>query len=273
MATSQAPVVSAPVVVITGASSGIGEGLAHGFHRRGATVVLVARRTDRLQRIVSTLNSIRPDSASYHSLDLSAEEGIEVLERILRSSRVDVLINNAGIGSFGDFADLPLARELSMLALNVVAPTRLAHAVLPQMRARGSGSLIWTSSVAALAPLPYMTTYAATKSFELTQALGLWQELKASGVHVLAICPGPTDTEFSGVARVPGTVTGLTRDTVQRVVEDSLRALDRRAPIVIPGWGSWFLALLARIVPILWTVRVTAFLLRGPLRKSRVQRD
>ncbi len=269
MASNHPAAVGNQVVLVTGGSSGIGEGLARGFHERGATVVLVARRADRLQAIVSELNALRAASASYQSLDLASEEGIAALEQFIRGTRVDVLVNNAGIGSFGEFADLPMARELDLITLNVVAPTRLAHAVLAQMRARKSGTLIWTSSVAALAPLPYMTTYAATKSFELTQALGLWQELKASGIHVLAICPGPTDTEFSGVARVPGTVTGLTRDTVQRVVIDALRALDQRSPIVVPGWGSWFLSLLARIVPVTWTVRVTAFLLREPLRKSR----
>ena len=266
-----------PVVLVTGASSGIGEGLARAFHQRGMDVVLVARRRERLLTIAAELNALRSGSASIQCIDLTREHsnadggvgGVAELEAFIRTSRIDILVNNAGFGSFGEFADLELAHELRMIALNVAAPTRLAHAVLPQLRERRQGALIWTSSVAAVAPLPYMSTYSATKGFELSQVLSLWRELKPYGVHVMAICPGPTATEFSGVARVPGTVTGLTRDTVQAVVADALRAFDRRQPMVVPCWGSWFLALLARFTPLTLSVRVTERLLRTPLLQSR----
>lgn len=220
--------------LITGASSGIGAGFAEELHRRGASVILVARRREALESLAARLNSVRAGSAEAIEADLTASAIDRVVARI-GAGDVDLLVNNAGSGSFGEFAELDLERELGMVALNISASLRLAHAAIPAMKRRGSGAIISISSVAGHAPLPYMATYAATKAFNYWHSIALWYELKPHGITVLTVCPGPVDTEFAGVARIPGQWTGVARDSVKTVVNDSLAALAGRRPLVVPG--------------------------------------
>jgi uncharacterized protein len=247
------------IVLITGASSGIGKEFAVQCHARGAKVVLVARREELLNELCQQLNQQKPNSAEMIVADLSKAEGdhsCNTIEDFLRSSDVTVLINNAGKGSFGSLAELPLERELEMVNLNVAAVVRLTRAALPGMRERGFGSIVTVSSVAAFQPLPYMATYAATKAFDFFFAIGLWAESRAYRVRSLAVCPGPTETEFAGVARVPGTATGVYRDSVTMVVEQSLAALDKGKLFVVPGLRSRGLAWLSRSIPVKFSTRL-----------------
>jgi hypothetical protein len=246
-------------VLITGASSGIGREFAIQCHKKGATVVLVARRADLLTELRDSLIAHRPASAEIIVADLSKREGegsCQTIEDYLKSSEVTVLINNAGKGSFGSFFDLPIEHELEMIDLNISAVVRLAHAALPGMRERGYGSIITVSSVAAFQPLPYMATYAGTKVFDFFFAMGLWAESRGYGIRSLIVCPGPTETEFSGVARVPGTASGVFRDDVTKVVAQSLVALDKGRIFVVPGLRSWLLAILSRCLPAKLTTRI-----------------
>jgi len=254
-------------VVITGASSGIGAECAKQFHALGGNVVLVARREDRLKEICEVLNGVRCGSASYRIVNLANpnDSAFLALEDELRNSHVDVLINNAGFGSFGEFAALPLERELEMINLNVIATTRLSHAVLGNMKARGSGALVILSSIAGFQPIPSMSTYAATKAFSLSQGLALHFEYAPYGVKVLTVCPGPVETEFGGVARVPGMVTGGVRDTPDQVVTELIAALNRGKAWIIPCLRARLLSIGSRLLPRTLTTYLTGRMLRPVL--------
>ncbi len=239
-------------VVITGASSGIGEFLAREFSRRGDKVLLIARREEKLRKISKEING------EYRVVDLSSEEETKKLADYLKTRRVDILVNNAGRGSFGFYEDQN--DDLLMIKLNTIAPTILSQAVIPQMKERRSGKIVFISSVCAFVPLPFMTTYAATKAFNLFQGRALKCELNQFGVGVVTVCPGPVNTEFGGVARVPGSMTGLPRDGVESVAKEILEKIDQE--IILPGvWGK-FLGTLTRLSPNLISSRVAYRFLR-----------
>jgi uncharacterized protein len=252
------------IVLITGASSGIGAAFADEFHERGAKVVLVARREAKLQEICSRLNSLRPNSAEYIVSDLAGGK-IEGLLEYIQSNQIEILVNNAGRGSFGYFESIPLDSELEMVALNITSTVRLAHAVIPQMKARRSGAIISLSSIAGFEPLPYMSTYAATKAFNLYHTLGLRHELAPFNVRALAVCPGPVDTEFGGVARVPGKFTGLARDSAQAVAKESIRALMKNKAYVVPCLQAKLMWFFVSLVPKTVSTYFTGKILKSTL--------
>lgn len=260
--------------VITGASSGIGAEFARQIHDLGADVVLAARRKDRLERLAEELTHKRGNSTEVIAVDLTSEQdtegvlGIRSLSEKLSTSCVDLLVNNAGAGSFGFFHEQEIDREIEMVKLNISAVLRLAHAVIPQMKQRRSGAIVCTSSIAAFQPLPFMSTYAATKAFDFFHALALHGELKSYGIRVLAACPGPTATEFGGVARVPGSLTGGPRDSVQAVVSQSLQALHKGHLFVLPGWRGKVLGALSRVAPYSLSVRIAQKVLADVYRKA-----
>jgi len=260
--------------LITGASAGIGAEFARQLHLAGADVILVARRKEKLQVFCDSLNAIRPNSAKAIVADLTQDQssnsetfGLKELCHFIESTPIDILINNAGIGSFGYFDVLPLDRELEMIKLNIVATTVLAHSCIAGMKKRKTGAIINLSSIAGFQPLPYMSTYAATKVFNLFQARALRQELNDFNIRVLAVCPGPTETEFFGVARVPGTMTGTRRDDVKDVVSESLLALEKDKAVAVTCFRSKLMAFGSRLVP---TALSTWFVKRTltPLIKS-----
>lgn len=257
------------IALITGGSSGIGAEFAKQLHTLGATVILVARRREKMELLASALNQIRPDSASFVVADLSTTSDLELIANKLRVENIDILVNNAGRGSFGRFEELSLEEELKMVDLNVRATIVLAHAAIPRWKRQQSGMLFGIASVAGFQPLPYMATYSATKAFDLNHTVALWGELKRFGIRVTAVCPGPTDTEFAGVARVPGKFTGAPRDPVEVVVRQSIRAAEKGLPFVVPGLRSWFLSLGPRILPLCVTTWLTEKVLHDILPTSQ----
>lgn len=254
--------------LITGASSGIGKEFARQLHAAGYSVILVARRTPLLEALALELTSQRADSVEVLRADLVEPADLASVESYIREHAIDVLVNNAGRGSFGAFETIDLAVEEEMVRLNSIATIRLAHAALPAMRAKKSGGIISISSIAGFQPLPFMATYAATKAFNLFHSLGLWYELRNSGVTITVVCPGPTATEFGGVARVPGMVTGTARESVNTVVRQSLVAFNRGQPIVIPGKKAKLLAAASRITPVVLSTWLTGKLLLPVLRAT-----
>ena len=192
--------------LITGASAGIGAEFAKQLHAKGCKLVLVARREELLRQISEELNNIRSDSVEYRAIDLTdrSEAGLKSLLSYIENIEIDILVNNAGRGSFGHFNVLDREVEEEIVHLNVIAPLLLAHKVIPQMKKRRAGDIVTISSIAGFQPLPYMASYAASKAFNYSHSLGLRYELKQFGINVLTVCPGPTNTEFAGVARVPG---------------------------------------------------------------------
>lgn len=250
--------------VISGASAGIGLEFTKQLHALGASVHLIARRESLLEEQVRQLLAVRPESASYDCADLTDPAALRGVADSLRSSTVDILINNAGFGSFGAFEQLDIEREKQMVALNVNATIELAHAVIPQMKAAKSGAIVGVSSIAAFQPLPYMATYAATKSFNLVHTLGLRGELAPFSIKVLAVCPGPVATEFGGVARVPGTLTGTARDSAEAVVRTSIKALIKNRAVVIPTLRGRLIAL-----PSIWLPKsISTVLVARVLKRS-----
>jgi short-subunit dehydrogenase len=260
---------SSKVALITGGSSGIGAEFAKQLHALGATIILVARRKEKMEVLTSTLNQIRPGSASFIVADLSNTNDLALVANKLRSEPIDILVNNAGRGSFGRFEELSLDEELKMVDLNVRATVVLAHAAIPRWKSQKAGMLFGIASVAGFQPLPYMATYSATKAFDLNHTVALWGELKRFGVRVTAVCPGPTDTEFAGVARVPGKFTGTPRDPVEVVVRKSIQAAEKGLPFVVPGLRSWFLSLGPRLLPLCVTTWLTEKVLYDILSTSR----
>jgi short-subunit dehydrogenase len=249
------------LAVITGASAGIGKAFAYELHNQGYNVHLVARRETNLLDICEQLNTRRINSASYAVLDLLDSDQCKELELYLSSNEVSLLVNNVGRGSYGYFEQLSRGQENDMVTLNVDVPLRLAHAVIPGLKARRSGGIIFVSSIAAFQPLPYMATYSATKAFNLHQALALRHELMEFNVNVTAVCPGPVDTEFGGVARVPGTVTGISRDTAELVAKESYKAYKNKNAIIVPGFSAKFYALASRVLPYWLTIKIVSKLI------------
>jgi short-subunit dehydrogenase len=189
-------------VLITGASAGIGAELARELARRGHSVVLVARRADRLADLAAELTREHAVAAEVEAVDLADAAARDALvERLHASGRAIVgVCNNAGFGSVGRFDRQPLERETEMVRLNVEALHALTGAFLPGMVERGAGAVLNVASIAAAQPLPTMATYAATKAFVVSFSEAVHTELHGTGVSVTALCPGFTRTEFGEVA-------------------------------------------------------------------------
>lgn len=249
--------------LITGASSGIGEAFARRLAARGDNLLLVARSEDRLAALCNELGRAHDVNAQYVALDLTADDAPQELfdETGRRGLEVDFLINNAGFGSMGDFTELDLDHELKMIELNIKSLVALTHLFLKPMRAREHGAIINVASTAGFQPIPYMTTYAATKAFVLSFSDALWEENRAHGVKVMALCPGVTDTNFfnaSEMERPPMRIA----ETPEQVVETGLNGLKRGRGHIISGWANYLLAESERLVPRSLVARVVGKALR-----------
>ena len=236
--------------LITGASSGIGAAFARKLAARGRNVLLVARSEEKLIALCNELGRVTSIRAQYVALDLQQHDsGAQLYEETKkRELEIDMLINNAGFGSMGDFGKLDLEHELEMIELNVRAVVDLTHRFLLPMRERKRGTIINVASTASFQPVPYMATYAATKAFVLSFSEALWEENRLHGVHVMALCPGVTETNFfhaSAIDRPPM----RTIQTPEEVVETALRAVDRKKNLVVSGWTNWVTVEAQRFVP------------------------
>ncbi len=248
--------------LITGASSGIGQAFAKTLAARGTNVVLVARSQDKLQSLSTDLTQKYTIRADMIVADLTHEDAVsrvatEVQERGLT---IDLLINNAGFGTYGPFASLSAEQEHAEVMLNVATVVALTHQFLPAMLERGTGAIINVSSTSAFQPVPYMAVYGATKAFILSFSEALWAEYRKHGVQVLALCPGPTATGFFDVAQ--GGPTWNMR-TPEQAVATGLHALERGRSFVIDGRANYFQAQGARFLPRALLARISARLMRS----------
>jgi len=255
--------------LITGASSGIGETFARKLAAQGHDVLLVARSEDKLIALCNELGLNHNVRAQYFVADLSQPDApARLLEETReRNLEIDLLINNAGFGSMGEFGKLDLNRELNMIDLNVRSLVELTHLFLQPMRQRGSGSIINVASTASFQPVPFMATYAATKAFVLSFSEALWEENRTYGVKVMALCPGVTETSFfeaSRMKRPPGRVI----QTSEQVVDVALRALKRGKSSVISGWPNRITVETERVVPRSLILRVVGAIMRPYLEKG-----
>ncbi len=236
-----------PITLITGASAGLGAEFARQCAARGEELVLVARRRDRLDAIAAELGGrihvvaadLAEPGAAGRLIEEVAALGLEV----------GTLVNNAGFGLAGRFAELPLERQLGMIDLNVRALTELTHRVLPAMRTRRRGGILNVASTAAFQAGPTMAVYFATKAFVLSFTEALHHELRGSGIKVSALCPGPTATEFGAVAGVTSRKFERLAGDAAQVVRTGLRALDRNQAIEVPGLQNKLGAQAYRLLP------------------------
>jgi short-subunit dehydrogenase len=226
-------------VLITGASGGIGYELAHRFARDGDDLILVARRADELAALAGALSGTHGVSATALAADLARPDAAPALadEVRRRGLHVDVLVNNAGVGVFGDFAESDLDAQLAMIQLDVTSLVHLTGLFLPGMVARGRGAVANLASTAAFQPGPRMAVYYASKAFVLSFSEALDHELRGSGITVTAVCPGPTPTGFQAAAGLQGSRllrAGLMMD-VGAVADAAYRGIRRGKRLVIPG--------------------------------------
>lgn len=245
--------------LITGASSGIGEAFARALADRGLETILVARSREKLERLAQQLREQQGVRADVLEWDLSVPGAASSLvDRLAADGRaVDWLINNAGFGDYGPFAESDRAKQAAMVDLNVRAVMELAHGLLPPMLERGRGTIVNVSSIAGFQPLPYMTLYAATKAFVLSFSEALWVETRDRGVRVLALCPGPTATDFFKTADFPSQVapTPQSAASPEEVVREAIAALEAgKSNAVTGGLGNQVLVNAPRFVPRSWLV-------------------
>lgn len=191
--------------LVTGASAGIGRALAEELAAGGTNLVLTARRRERLEELGAKLRTASGVSVEIVTADLAQPAGPEEVYLFTEQKgiAVDLLANNAGAGVYGEFQDTKLASQLDMVNVNCAAVVHLTHLFLPQMLERHQGHILVVASTAAFQAVPYISTYAATKAFDLFFAEGLGEEVSRYGVHICALCPGPTATEFGEVAGTP----------------------------------------------------------------------
>jgi len=242
----------AETVLITGASSGIGRELARCFAADQSHLILVARTTAALQSLAEELRREHGVQALVSTADLSRPESPARVFRELQQAglAVDVLVNNAGFGALGAFAEWPLPRQLEMIRVNVAALTELTGLFLPGMLERKRGGVLNVGSVAGFVPGPGMAVYFATKAFVLSFSEALAEELAGTGVTVTALCPGPTATNFGRVARGPKERQFKSpKMTAAAVARCGHRAFRRGQVLCVPGLRNHLLIQLLRITP------------------------
>ncbi|WP_427161030.1 SDR family NAD(P)-dependent oxidoreductase [Aliinostoc sp. HNIBRCY26] len=249
--------------LITGASSGIGQAFAQELAARQTNLVLVARSAEKLHQLAQELQLQHNIQIEVIVKDLTEPNAAADVFDITKTKglTVDLLINNAGFGDYGDFAEREGERQVKMLQLNVLALVDLTHKFLPLMRQRHSGSIINVSSIAAFQPIPYLSVYAASKAFVLSFSEALWAENRKYGVRVLVVCPGPTETNFFTEARFPTAFTGKTSkiSTSEEVVNDALKALAKGDSTVVSGsFLSKIITNMPRFLPRETLVRILA---------------
>jgi uncharacterized protein len=251
-------------VIVTGASSGLGEEFARQLAGRGSDLVLVARRADRLERLAEELTKAHGVTVTTVARDLGRPDAGRELRAELESRGIYAtgLVNNAGFGTHDPFGEEDPERLQSMITLNVAALVDLSRAYFAPLTAAGSGILINTASMLGYQPMPYMSTYGATKAFVLSFTEGLWEEARGTGLRVLAISPGAMDSEFFDAAGSQSADLGTKRISPEAVVRIALKTLDRHSgpPSVITNGRS--LALMSKFLPRRTIVRIIGALQR-----------
>jgi uncharacterized protein len=221
------------VALVTGASAGLGVEFARQLSKRGYALVLAARRKDRLEELAAELGNARAVAVDLSKASAAAKLMADIEAN---GETIDLLVNNAGFGLIGRFAELDAKRERQMIDLNIGVLTDLCRAVAPGMIERKAGGIINVASTAAFQPGPKMALYFATKAFVLSLTEALHEELKPHGIKVSCLCPGPTRTEFGDFAGFGGN--GLFDKVAMEapeVVAVGLRGLDKNKAVVVPG--------------------------------------
>jgi uncharacterized protein len=251
--------------LITGASAGIGWALAEQLAAGGANLVLTARRRERLEALAEKLSKKHGVRIEVFPADLTLPVAAEQIFAFTEKQRiaVDLLVNNAGFGTYGLFHTSDHTRQVEMVQVNVAAVVTLTHLYLPGMIERRRGDILIVASTAAFQGVPYLTTYAATKAFDLLFAEALAEEVCRYGIRVCALCPGSTATEFQQVAGEPDRQVRHA-ETAGKVAHVGLEALARGKSYVISGVANYLRTHAQRLVPRQFVTRMAAKILRPP---------
>ena len=253
--------------LITGASAGLGTHFALAMAARGDDLILVARREDRLEQLAETVRRRHGVQAHVIGFDLARKNaGTKLIDEVAkRGLRVDTLINNAGFGARGAFAEMSRVKQSKMIDLNCRTLMELCHEVLPGMIERGDGAILNIASTAAFQPGPWMAVYYASKAFVLSFSEALHEEVKDQGVRVSALCPGPTRTEFAERAGMGDMAffTKLAGDP-EKVVRDGLKAIDAGRAVKVSGFTNALAAQSTRFAP-----RALARRIAGSIQQKR----
>lgn len=258
--------------LITGASSGIGAAFARALARDGYHVIVVARREDRLRALCADITVGRTIRAEALVADLADPTAPATLVASVKDlgMQVDLLINNAGLGHHGAFADGTASQDLQMLDLNVTALTALTRAFLPPMLERQDGAVINVASTASFQPVPYFAIYAASKAYVLAFSEAIALELAPRGVRVLCLCPGATASEFIAVANMQSDLaTKAPAMSAEAVVEEALQALRAGRTVHVTGLLNTLGALAPRFAPRGLVSRISGMLFKPS--KGRTQ--
>jgi short-subunit dehydrogenase len=249
--------------LVTGASAGIGKALAEELAKGGTNLILTARRKERLEHLARDLSAKQGIRTETIVADLAEPAGPEAIFQFTRQRElpVDLLVNNAGFGQYGEFHATPPERLLQMVQVNCTAVVELTRLYLPAMVARRSGDVLIVASTAAFQAVPYISTYAATKVFDLFLAEGLAEEMQPYGVRVCALCPGTTTSEFHELAGHPRNTKGR-EQSAETVARNGLKALAAGKSYVISGFGNYLGAHGERLVPRRLVTRVAARMFR-----------
>lgn len=256
--------------LVTGASAGIGASFARKLAQKGANIILVARREDKLKALAQEITQRYNVQVHVVAMDLGAPNASQQLFAKVQSLglRVQLLVNNAGMGVIGRLNDTDFERNRQMIHLNVNALSELTQLFLPAMLEAKKGAIFNLASTASFQPLPYMAQYAASKAFVLSFTEALSAEYRKSGVRFLAVCPGATESEFFSVAGI--NTPDLALDTPETVVTQSLRAMKGGKISVICGhWSNYLLAQLNRFFPRFITVYMSEIIMRSAILKPQ----
>jgi len=249
--------------LVTGASAGIGKALAEELAKGGTNLILTARRKERLEHLARDLSAKQGIRTETIVADLAEPAGPEAILQCTRQRElpVDLLVHNAGFGQYGEFHATPPERLLQMVQVNCTAVVELTRLYLPAMVARRSGDVLIVASTASFQAVPYISTYAATKVFDLFLAEGLAEEMQPYGVRVCALCPGTTTSEFHELAGHPRNTKGR-EQSAETVARNGLKALAAGKSYVISGFGNYLGAHGERLVPRRLVTRVAARMFR-----------
>jgi short-subunit dehydrogenase len=249
--------------LITGASSGIGLELAKCFATEKINLVLVARSHDKLNSLANELRSEFGIEVYVLSKDLGIYlNALEVFTFCKTNSiHIDYLVNNAGFGDYGDFAQSKWEKQASMINLNITTLTYLTHLFLPGMLERKFGRILNVASIASFMPGPLMSVYYATKAFVLHFSEGISEELNGTGVKVTALCPGPTKSGFQAAAAMENSklVKKIKMPSSYQVAKYGFRAMMNGKPVAIPGFMNYLMANSIRFVPRRWVAKIIHF--------------
>jgi len=239
------------LAMVTGASSGIGEAYAKALAARGCHVVLIARSQDKLEALAGEIKRKHGVQAYALPSDLSKTGASRQLAESMRELglTVDILINNAGFGTYGRFEDIDPEREQEEIMLNTAALVDLTHHFLPGMLERKDGIVVNVASMAAFVPCAYSAVYGATKAFVLSFSEALWAETRGRGVRVLTLCPGATDTGFFDAVGSRDMAAGSAMSTPENVVKAGFRGIDKGSSYIIDGRNNYMSAQIGRFLP------------------------